>query len=159
VIESVLTVAGNLTGDPELRQTQQGKSVCSFSLAVNSRTKQGNEWVDGEPTFYRCTAWEELAEHIAQSLRKGHRVLIHGRLKTRTWQTNEGVDKLDLDLPIDEIGPSLQWATVQVTKVQKGQASQTPPPTQQGFPQGYQQPPQQGYQQPQGQPQYQPQGY
>lgn len=157
MIESVLTVAGNLTGDPELRQTQQGKSVCSFSLAVNSRTRQGNDWVDGEPTFYRCTAWEELAEHVAQSLRKGHRVLIHGRLKTRTWQTNEGVDKLDLDLTIDEIGPSLQWATVQVTKVQRNQQGQQPQ-------QGYQQPPQgqpqgqpqQGFQQ---QPQYQQQGY
>jgi single-strand DNA-binding protein len=164
--ETIVTVVGNLTADPELRFTQNGLPVANFTIASTPREfdRQSNEWKDGEALFLRASVWREFAEQVAGSLTKGMRVIATGRLKQRSYQDKEGANRTSIELEIDEIGPSLRYATAQVTRVQKGQAGgqqqgfpqqQAP---QQGPPQGYpQQQPQQGYPQaPQGYPQQQP---
>ncbi|QUE25352.1 ssDNA binding protein [Microbacterium phage Fizzles] len=177
--ETIITVVGNATADPELRYTQQGKPVVNLTIASTPRTfdRQANEWKDGEALFLRASAWNEMAEHIAGTITKGMRVIAQGALKQRSYQDREGNQRTSIELEIMEIGPSLRYATAQVTRVQNGQGGggqqqaqqqggqQQPgygPPTgygppqgQQGPPQGQQQPPQ-GYPAPQGQPQGQP---
>ncbi|MFS0715223.1 single-stranded DNA-binding protein [Microbacterium sp. 2P01SA-2] len=116
--ETVLTVVGNLTADPELRYTQNGLPVVNFTIASTPRTfdRQANEWKDGEALFLRASAWRDFAEHIAGSLTKGMRVVATGRLRQRNYQDREGQTRTAIELEVDEIGPSLRYATAQVTR-------------------------------------------
>ncbi|WAC68885.1 single-stranded DNA-binding protein [Microbacterium sp. SL75] len=116
--ETTLTIVGNLTADPELRHTQNGLPVVNFTVASTPRVfdRQSNEWKDGEPLFMRCSAWREHAEHIAGSLSKGSRVVVVGQLKQRAYQDREGNNRSSIELEVDEIGPSLRYATAQVTR-------------------------------------------
>lgn len=116
--EIQMTVNGNLTADPELRYTQGGLPVVNFTVASTPRTfdKTKNEWVDGEATFLRCSAWRDYAEHIAATLTKGMRVIVTGRFKTRAYEDKEGNKRTSIELEVDEIGPSLRYATAVVTK-------------------------------------------
>ncbi|MCC4906948.1 single-stranded DNA-binding protein [Microbacterium sp. cx-59] len=125
--ETVITVVGNLTADPELRYTQNGLPVVNFTIASTPRTldRQSNEWKDGDALFLRASCWREFAEHVAGSLTKGSRVIATGRLKQRTYQDREGQNRTALELEVDEIGPSLRYATAQVTRAAgKGTAAQ-----------------------------------
>lgn len=120
--ETIITVVGNLTSDPELRYTQGGLAVANFTIASTPRTldRQSNEWKDGEALFLRASCWREFAEHVAGSLTKGSRVIAQGRLKQRSYETKEGEKRTSLELEIDEIGPSLRYATAQVTRASSG---------------------------------------
>ena len=119
--ETVITVVGNLTADPELRYTQNGKAVANMTIASTPRTlnRQTNEWEDGEALFLRASIWNEYAEHVAGSLTKGTRVIAQGRLKQRSYETKEGEKRTVVELEIDEIGPSLRYATASITRGQK----------------------------------------
>ncbi|BDZ52473.1 single-stranded DNA-binding protein (plasmid) [Frondihabitans sucicola] len=116
--ETVITVVGNLTSDPELRYTQNGLAVANFTIASTPRNfdRASNEWKDGEALFLRASVWREFAEHVAASLTKGSRVMVQGRLKQRSYQTKEGENRTSMELEVDEIGPSLRYATAQVTR-------------------------------------------
>ncbi|MBF0672250.1 single-stranded DNA-binding protein [Salinibacterium sp. dk2585] len=116
--ETVITVVGNLTADPELRYTQNGLAVANFTIASTPRTfdRASNEWKDGEALFLRASVWREFAEHVAGSLTKGSRVIATGRLKQRSYETKEGEKRTSFEIEIDEIGPSLRYATAQVTR-------------------------------------------
>lgn len=120
--ETVITIVGNLTADPELRTTRNGSAVANFSIAATPRTfdKQSNQWIDGDALFLRCSAWRDLATHCAQSLAKGMRVIAQGRLQQRSYQANDGSQRTVIELQVDEIGPSLRYATAQVQKMQSG---------------------------------------
>ncbi|WP_430591805.1 single-stranded DNA-binding protein [Humidisolicoccus flavus] len=120
--ETIITVVGNLTADPELRYTQGGLAVANFTIASTPRSfdRQSNEWKDGEALFLRASVWREFAEHVAQSLQKGSRVIAQGRLKQRSYETKEGEKRTSLELEVDEIGPSLRYATAQVTRSSGG---------------------------------------
>ncbi|HET8957252.1 MAG TPA: single-stranded DNA-binding protein [Microcella sp.] len=120
--ETVITVVGNLTADPELRYTQNGLAVANFTIASTPRTydRQSNEWKDGEALFLRASVWRDFAEHVASSLTKGMRVVAQGRLKQRSYETKEGEKRTTIELEIDEIGPSLRYATAQVTRSSGG---------------------------------------
>src|ERR1700709_2540613 len=111
--ETVITVVGNLTNDPELRFTPSGQAVASFTVASTPRTldKQSNEWKDGDPLFLRCTVWRQAAENVAETLHKGFRVIVQGRLKQRSFETREGEKRTVVELDVDEVGPSLRYAT------------------------------------------------
>ena len=119
--ETPLTVLGNLVADPELRYTQSGAPVASFTVASTPRTfdKAKNEFVDGDTLFMRCSAWRELAENIAESLTKGTRVIVQGRLVQRSYETREGQKRAVVELQVDEIGPSLRYASAKVTRAQR----------------------------------------
>ena len=123
--ETIITIVGNLTSDPELRYTQAGKAVANFTVASTPRTfdTQSNQWVDGEALFLRASAWEEFAEHIAASLTKGSRVVATGKLKQRSYETKEGEKRTSIELEVDEIGPSLRYATAAVTRASGGRDS------------------------------------
>lgn len=116
--ETVITVVGNLTADPELRYTQNGLPVANFTIASTPRTfdRQANEWKDGDALFLRASVWREFAEHVAGSLTKGMRVIAQGRLRQRSYQDREGNQRTSIELEVDEIGPSLRYATAQVTR-------------------------------------------
>ncbi|MCR2783083.1 MULTISPECIES: single-stranded DNA-binding protein [unclassified Microbacterium] len=116
--ETLITVVGNLTADPELRYTQGGLPVANFTIASTPRTfdRQANEWKDGEALFLRASVWRDFAEHVAGSLTKGMRVIASGRLKQRSYQDREGQNRVSIELEVDEIGPSLRYATAQVTR-------------------------------------------
>jgi single-strand DNA-binding protein len=116
--ETIITVIGNLTADPELRYTQNGKAVANFTIASTPRTfdRQANEWKDGDALFLRSSAWGELGEHVAGSLTKGARVIVQGRLKQRSYDDREGNKRTSIELEVDEIGPSLRYATAAVTR-------------------------------------------
>lgn len=118
--ETVITVVGNLTADPELKFTNSGVALASFTIASTPRTfdKQSNEWKDGEALFLRCSVWREFAEHVASSLTKGARVIAKGNLRQRSYETREGERRTSFELDVDEIGPSLRYATAQVTRSQ-----------------------------------------
>ncbi|BAU31084.1 single-stranded DNA-binding protein [Microcella alkaliphila] len=120
--ETVITVVGNLTADPELRYTQNGLAVANFTIASTPRTydRQSNEWKDGEALFLRASVWRDFAEHVASSLTKGMRVVAQGRLRQRSYETKEGEKRTTIELDIDEIGPSLRYATAQVTRSSGG---------------------------------------
>jgi len=119
--ETVITVVGNLTNDPELRFTTSGSAVANFTIASTPKTfdKQSNEFKDGETLFLRCSVWREAAENVAESLTKGMRVVIQGRLKSRSYETKEGEKRTVIELEVDEIGPSLRWASAKVTRAQR----------------------------------------
>jgi single-strand DNA-binding protein len=116
--ETIITVVGNLTADPELRYTQNGLPVAGFTIASTPRNfdRQSNEWKDGESLFMRCSAWRDLAEHVAGSLTKGSRVIATGRLRQRSYETREGEKRTAIELEVDEVGPSLRYATATVTR-------------------------------------------
>ncbi len=116
--ETVITVVGNLTNDPELRFTPSGQAVASFTVASTPRTldRQSNEWKDGDPLFLRCTVWRQAAENVAETLHKGFRVIVQGRLKQRSFETREGEKRTVVELDVDEVGPSLRYATARVNK-------------------------------------------
>ena len=116
--ETVITVVGNLTSDPELRYTQNGLAVANFTIASTPRSfdRAANDWKDGEALFLRASVWREFAEHVAGSLTKGSRVVATGRLKQRSYETKEGEKRTSIELEVDEIGPSLRYATAQVTR-------------------------------------------
>jgi single-strand DNA-binding protein len=123
--ETIITVVGNLTADPELRYTQGGLAVANFTIASTPRTfdRAANDWKDGEALFLRASCWREFAEHVAGSLTKGSRVVATGRLKQRSYETKEGEKRTSIELEIDEIGPSLRYATAQVTRASGGSSS------------------------------------
>jgi single-strand DNA-binding protein len=116
--ETIITVVGNLTADPELRYTQSGLPVANFTIASTPRNfdKNTNEWTDGEALFLRSSVWRDFAEHVAGSLTKGSRVIATGRLKQRSYETKEGEKRTSIELEIDEIGPSLRYATAIVNR-------------------------------------------
>ena len=120
--ETIITVVGNLTADPELRYTQNGLPVANFTIASTPRNfdRQSNEWKDGEALFLRASVWREFAEHVAGSLTKGMRVIATGRLKQRSYQDREGNNRTAIELEVDEIGPSLRYATASVTRAAGG---------------------------------------
>ncbi len=120
--ETVITVVGNLTADPELRYTQNGLPVANFTIASTPRNfdRAANEWKDGEALFLRASVWREFAEHVAGSLTKGMRVIAQGRLRQRSYQDREGNQRTAIELEVDEIGPSLRYATAQVTRAASG---------------------------------------
>lgn len=122
--ETIIAVVGNLTADPELRSTKNGRSVAGFTIASTPRTfdRQLQQWVDGDALFLRCSAWGDLAEHCARSLAKGMRVVAQGRLTQHSWEDEQHQKRSSVELQVDEIGPSLKYATAQVAKSQCGTA-------------------------------------
>ena len=117
--ETVITVVGNLTADPELRFTPSGAAVANFTVASTPRTfdRQSGEWKDGESLFLRCNVWRQPAENVAESLTRGMRVMVSGRLRQRSFETREGEKRTVVELEVDEVGPSLRYATAKVNKV------------------------------------------
>ena len=120
--ETVITVVGNLTADPELRFTPSGAAVASFTVASTPRTfdRQTSEWKDGDTLFLRCSIWREAAENVAESLTKGTRVIVQGRLVQRSFETREGEKRTVVEMQVDEVGPSLRYATAKVARSQRG---------------------------------------
>jgi single-strand DNA-binding protein len=131
-----VTITGNLTESPELRFTANGAPVANFIVAVTPRVKDGDGWRDGETSFFRCTAWRSLAENLAESLTKGARVMVQGRLQQRSWETAEGDKRSVVEVQVEEAGPSLRWATATVERTgakaaagaSKGGQFDEPPP-------------------------------
>lgn len=119
--DTVITVIGNLTGDPELRFTPSGAAVANFTVASTPRQfdRQSNEWKDGETLFMRCSVWRDAAENVAESLQRGTRVIVSGRLKSRSYETKEGEKRTVIEMEVDEVGPSLRYATAKVNKTQR----------------------------------------
>ena len=117
-----ITVVGNLTNDPELRFTPSGAAVASFTVASSSRylDKATNEGKDAEPVYMRCSVWRQYAENVAESLQKGTRVIVTGRLKQRSYETREGEKRTVMEMEVDDVGPALRYATAKVNKVQRG---------------------------------------
>jgi single-strand DNA-binding protein len=105
-----VTITGNLTDDPDLRYTPNGHPVANFRLAVTARIKDGDTWRDGETSFFRVNVWRQLAEHVTESLTKGDRTVVIGRLKARSWETPEGDKRSVVEVEADEVAPSLRWA-------------------------------------------------
>jgi single-strand DNA-binding protein len=120
--DTVITVIGNITGDPELRFTPSGAAVANFTVASTPRQfdRQSNEWKDGETLFMRCSVWRDAAENVAESLQRGTRVIVTGRLKSRSYETKEGEKRTVIEMEVDEVGPSLRYATAKVNKTQRG---------------------------------------
>ena len=127
-----IVVIGNTTGDPELRFTPSGKAVANLNIADNHRKKNPttDQWDDDGATFYRCTLWDQMAEHVAETIQKGQRVIVTGRIRNREWEDREGNKRLSLEIDVDDIGPSLKYATAQVTRdfnrAQQGNGRQQP---------------------------------
>jgi single-strand DNA-binding protein len=122
--DTVITVVGNLTNDPELRFTPSGAAVASFTVASTPRflDKATNEWKDGDALFLRCSVWRQAAENVAESLQRGARVIVQGRLKQRSYETKEGEKRTVIELEVDEVGPSLRYATAKVNKTTRSGA-------------------------------------
>ncbi|MDQ1287001.1 MAG: single-strand DNA-binding protein [Actinomycetota bacterium] len=120
--ETVITIIGNLTSDPELRFTPSGAAVANFTVASTPRTfdRQMNEWKDGETLFMRCSVWRDAAENVAESLQRGTRVIVSGRIRSRSYETKEGEKRTVVEMEVDEVGPSLRYATAKVTKASRG---------------------------------------
>lgn len=127
--ETVIVVVGNLTADPELRYTQNGLAVANMTIASTPRVfdKSKNEYVDGEALFLRASVWRDVAEHVAGSLHKGARVIAQGRLKQRSYETKEGEKRTTFELEIDEIGPSLRFATASVIRASSARSASSTP--------------------------------
>lgn len=120
--ETVITVVGNLTADPELRFTPSGAAVANFTVAATPRTfdRASGEWKDGDALFMRCNVWRQAAENVAETLTRGMRVMVSGRLRQRSFETREGEKRTVVELEVDEVGPSLKYATAKVNKVNRG---------------------------------------
>ena len=114
--DNTITLAGNLTRDPELRFTNTGKPTCSFGLAVNRRYRVDNDWQE-HTSFFNVVAWGSLAENATASLAKGNRVIVTGRLEQRSWDTEDGDKRTAVEVVADDIGPSLRWATTQIERI------------------------------------------
>ena len=123
--ETALTVVGNLTADPELRYTAEGVALVKFTVASTPRVldRASGEFRDGEPLFLTCTAWRDMAEHVAESLAKGNRVVVTGRLRLSRWETEEGEKRSAYGLDVDDVGPSLRFATAKVQRMTRTRAS------------------------------------
>lgn len=123
--ETIINVVGNLVADPELRFTPSGAAVANFTVASTPRhfDKNSQEWVDDEALFLRCSIWRQAAENVAESLSKGMRVVVSGRLRQRSYETKEGEKRTVIELEVDEIGPSLRYATAKVIKASRGDSS------------------------------------
>ncbi len=123
--ETVITVVGNLTADPELRFTPSGAAVASFTIASTPRQfdRNTNEWKDGDALFLRCSIWRQAAENVAESLQRGMRVVAQGRLKQRSYETREGEKRTVVEMDVEEVGPSLKYATAKVNRTQRGSSS------------------------------------
>jgi single-strand DNA-binding protein len=115
-----VTLSGNLTDDPDLRFTPNGTAVANFRLAVTARIKDGDNWRDGDTSYFRINVWRQLAEHAADSLTKGDRAVVIGRLKSRSWETPEGDKRSVVEVEADEIAPSLRWATAKPERATNG---------------------------------------
>ena len=128
--DTVITLVGNLVDDPELRFTPSGAAVAKFRIASTPRflDKQTNEWKDGESLFLSCNVWRQAAENVAESLQRGMRVIVQGRLKQRSYETKEGEKRTVYEIEVDEVGPSLRSATAKVVKTQRGAGSGGSPP-------------------------------
>ena len=120
--ETPITLIGNLTADPELRFTPNGAAVANFTVASTPRTfdRQTNEWKDGDAMFLNCSVWRQYAENVAESLTKGMRVIVSGRLKSRSYETREGEKRTVFEVDVDEVGPALRYATAKVTRTTGG---------------------------------------
>ena len=120
--DTIITIVGNITNDPELRFTPSGAAVANFTIASTPRSfdRNTNEWKDGETLFMRCSVWREAAENVAESLTRGTAVIAQGRLQSRSFETKEGEKRTVVEMQVDEIGPSLRRATAKVTKAQRG---------------------------------------
>ena len=118
--DNQVTLAGNLTDDPELRFTPNGAAVANFRLAVTPRVREGDSWKDGETSFFRINVWRQQAENVAETLQKGARCIVVGRLRTRSWETPEGEKRSVTEVEADEIGPSLKFATAKVERSSRG---------------------------------------
>lgn len=123
---NMTTVVGNMTRDPKLTFTPNGTAVTEFGIAINNRKKQGNEWVDGDPQFFDIVCWKQLAENVAESLEKGNRVIITGRLSFRQWEDKEGGKRSKVEIVADSVGPDLAWATAQVVKNERREGAAAP---------------------------------
>jgi single-strand DNA-binding protein len=131
--DTYVTITGNLTDDPEVTFTPNGAAVCNFRLAVTPRIRQGDTWTDGETSFFRITAWWQLAEHVGDSLSKGDRVIVQGQLRARSWETPEGERRSVVEVTAEEVGPSLKWATAKPERTtangrKAAQGNDDPPP-------------------------------
>lgn len=126
--EPTITITGNLTEAPELRFTPSGAAVANFTVASTPRTlnKQTNEWEDGEALFVRCAVWRQAAENVTESLDKGSRVIVHGRLRARSYETKQGEKRTSIEMDVDEIGPSLRWATAKVARAGRSEGRSAP---------------------------------
>lgn len=127
--ETIITVVGSLTDDPQLRFTPSGAAVANFTVASNSRRfdKTTNEWRDDDPLFLRCNIWRDAAEHVSESLSKGSRVIVVGRLKQRSYETKSGEKRSVMELEVDEVGPSLKWATARISRASRSSAGSSSP--------------------------------
>jgi single-strand DNA-binding protein len=119
--DNAIIVVGNLTDDPELRFTPQGVAVANFRIAVSRRVKdESGQWKDGDTSFFKVNCWRQLAENVAESLTRGSRTMVAGRLRMRQWETQEGEKRSVVEIEADEVGPSLKWATAKVEKTSRG---------------------------------------
>lgn len=114
-----VTIVGNMTRDPEVQYTSSGNALTKFGIAVNTRRKDGDEWVDGDPQFFDVTVWGEYGENIAESLGKGDRVVVAGKLQFRSWEADDGSKRSKIEITAEEVAPSLRWATAKVTRTEK----------------------------------------
>ena len=121
--DTTTIITGNLTEDPEVHFTPNGAAVANLRVAVTARVKDGNDWKDGDTSFFRVNVWRSLAEHVGDSLSKGDRVIVVGRLKTRSWETPEGERRTTTEIDAEEIGPSLRWATAKPQRTTSATAS------------------------------------
>jgi single-strand DNA-binding protein len=131
-MDTFVTVVGNLTGDPELRFTPSGVAVANFRLAVTPRVREGDSWKDADTSFFRINVWRQQAENVAETLTKGTRVIVTGKLRNRSWQTDGGEQRTVIEIEADELGPSLKWATAKVEHANRaggkgGQLNDEPP--------------------------------
>ena len=132
-MDPYITITGNLTADPELRFTPSGAPVANFTVAHTPRTfdKNRSEWQDGEPMFMSCSVWHDAAEHVAESLQKGMRVIVWGKLKSRSYEAKDGSRRTVFEIEVEEVGPSLRFATARVERAQRGQQASFQQPAQQ----------------------------
>lgn len=114
--DNTITLVGNITDDPELRFTPSGAAVANFTVAVNRRINKDGQWEDKLDGFFRCNCWRDMAENVAESLQKGSRVMVVGRLQQRQWEDKDGNKRSSFEIQVDEVGPSLRWATATVQK-------------------------------------------
>jgi single-strand DNA-binding protein len=122
--DNTVTLVGNITDDPELRFTPSGAAVANFTVAVNRRYKnQDGQWEDKLDGFFRCNCWRDMAENVAESLKKGSRVVVVGRLQQRSWDDQDGNKRSSFEIQVDEVGPSLRWASASITKSQRSGAA------------------------------------
>lgn len=118
--DNAVTLIGNVTRDPEIKFIPSGAAVVEFGIAINKRVKDGDEWVDGDPQFYDVKAWRNLAENVAETIHKGMRVIVHGELEFRQWETDDGEKRSKVAVVATAVGPDLTWATASVSRNEKG---------------------------------------